>query len=586
MHLVFFIFLSLLYSSRLNAEGLALGYAPLSFAAPVPSTYSLPELGVAQDGRVLDSQAHERSLLALMKGKIVVLSFIYSSCDDVNGCPLATFVLHKIQHQLSLHPDRVKRLRLLTLSFNPEHDTPEVMRQYGSSFKAESLDWQFLTTRSVKDLAPILHNYQLNVQKITNVEGKFTGKFSHSLKVFLIDEQQKIRNIYSADFLHPESLLSDISTLINTQTRTITGPKKAFSPTPTRQLTSLGLPTLPAPRANPLTQAKIALGRKLFFDRRLSFNNTVSCAMCHIPEQGFTSHDMATAVGVEGRTVRRNAPTLYNVAYATTLFHDGREHSLEQQVWGPLLAHNEMANPSIAFVLDKLNSQIAYQTDFKHAFNKPATMETIGLALASYQRSLTSANSAFDRWLYQHESTALSPEAQHGYTLFIGKAGCAKCHTIKAHSALFSDQQFHNTGVGYRDSMVTNTSTQQIEIAPKVFVNVANSLINSVSASKQNDLGRYEISQNPAHRWQYKTPSLRNIALTAPYMHNGSMHSLSDVLDFYNAGGVAHEQLDPLIKPLNLTPKELAALLAFLQTLTGDNVKQIVDEALHEPIGN
>ena len=229
---------------------------------------------------------------------------------------------------------------------------------------------------------------------------------------------------------------------------------------------------------------------------------------------------------------------------------------------------------------------IAYQTDFKHAFNKPATMETIGLALASYQRSLTSANSAFDRWLYQHESTALSPEAQHGYTLFIGKAGCAKCHTIKAHSALFSDQQFHNTGVGYRDSMVTNTSTQQIEIAPKVFVNVANSLINSVSASKQNDLGRYEISQNPAHRWQYKTPSLRNIALTAPYMHNGSMHSLSDVLDFYNAGGVAHEQLDPLIKPLNLTPKELAALLAFLQTLTGDNVKQIVDEALHEPIGN
>ena len=308
--------------------------------------------------------------------------------------------------------------------------------------------------------------------------------------------------------------------------------------------------------------------------------------MCHIPEQGFTSHDMATAVGVEGRTVRRNAPTLYNVAYATTLFHDGREHSLEQQVWGPLLAHNEMANPSIAFVLDKLNSQIAYQTGFKHAFNKPATMETIGLALASYQRSLTSANSAFDRWLYQHESTALSPEAQHGYTLFIGKAGCAKCHTIKAHSALFSDQQFHNTGIGYRDSMVTNASTQQIEIAPKVFVNVANSLINSVSASKQNDLGRYEITQNPVDRWRYKTPTLRNISLTAPYMHNGSLVSLREVVEFYNHGGFANENKDELIKPLNLADEEMDELTAFLATLTGDNIKALVADALAAPIGD
>ncbi len=586
MSALFFFLVSCLYSSTLTAASLAPGYAPLTFTAPVSGTYSLPELGKAQDGRVLDSQAHEHSLLALMKGKVVLLSFIYSSCDDVNGCPLATFVLHKIQQHLSKHLATAQQLRLLTLSFNPEHDTPDVMGQYGRSFQNTSLDWQFLTTRSEQELAPILHNYQLSVQKINTDDGKFTGKFTHALKVFLIDEQQKIRNIYSADFLHPETLLSDINALVTHQTHN-NSPKPHATPVrPTRKPSLLGLPKLPVPRTNPLTKAKIELGRKLFFDRRLSFNNTVSCAMCHLPEQGFTSNDMATAVGVEGRSVRRNAPTLYNVAYATTLFHDGREHSLEQQVWGPLLAHNEMANPSMAYVLDKINQQADYHAAFTHAFNKPATMETLGMALASYQRSLTSAHSAFDRWLYQHESTALSSEAQHGYTLFIGKAGCAKCHTINTHSAVFSDQQFHNTGIAYQANMVTNAPTQQLEIAPKVFVNVANSLINSVSASKQNDLGRYEISQNPAHRWQYKTPSLRNIALTAPYMHNGSLRSLSDVLDFSNAGGVAHEQLDPLIKPLNLSPKDLAALLAFLQALTGDNVKQIVNEALSEPIGN
>ena len=130
--------------------------------------------------------------------------------------------------------------------------------------------------------------------------------------------------------------------------------------------------------------------------------------MCHIPEQGFSNNEMRTAVGVEGRSVRRNAPSLYNVGYAKLLFHDGRENSLEQQVWGPLLAHNEMANPSIGYVLDKIKHSADYRGLFEKAFHKPAGMETLGQALASYQRTLNSADSPFDRWYYGKQAQALS----------------------------------------------------------------------------------------------------------------------------------------------------------------------------------
>lgn len=145
---------------------------------------------------------------------------------------------------------------------------------------------------------------------------------------------------------------------------------KATNLLTTIQRPMLGLPKVPVPSNNPITAAKVALGRKLFYDRRLSLNDTFSCAMCHIPEQGFSSNEMQTAVGIEGRTVPRNSPTIYNVAYATTLFHDGRESSLEQQVWGPLLAANEMANPSIGFVVDKIKALPDYQAYLCKALRK------------------------------------------------------------------------------------------------------------------------------------------------------------------------------------------------------------------------
>ncbi|MCZ6831513.1 MAG: cytochrome-c peroxidase, partial [Gammaproteobacteria bacterium] len=232
----------------------------------------------------------------------------------------------------------------------------------------------------------------------------------------------------------------------------------------------LGLPPVPVPESNPPTGAGIALGRKLFFDRRLSFNGTLSCAMCHIPEQGFTQYELKTPVGIEGRFVKRNAPSLYNVGYRRHLFHDGRESTLENQVWQPLLRNNEMANPSIGFVLDTLRQAEDYAGLFEAAFGRGPGMETVGMALASYQRALLSANSDFDRWYFGAEPDAMSPAAQRGFELF-QRQGCVMCHTLAEDHALFSSGEFHDTGIGYARSMLAHPEQgQAVRLAPGVAV--------------------------------------------------------------------------------------------------------------------
>lgn len=606
-------------SSQNQPQTLAPGYGALEFTAPEPGTYQLPILGNAADGKILDTKNNAISLHSLLGDQVVLLSFIYSSCSDVNGCPLATAVLHKIKNRLIKEPELVGKLRLLTISFNPEHDTPEVMQQYAQSFQSDGVDWQFLTTKSEQDLQPLLANYKQNVQKVFDAEGKFTGTFSHQLRVYLIDRNKQIRNIYSVDFLHPDTLINDVKTLLKTpasteathhlptaaeysagdnksgyeqdsyQTHSIALAERkgrATDLTKTYRKPPLGLGAVPVPVDNPSNKAKISLGRQLFYDRRLSLNNTFSCAMCHIPEQGFTNNEMATAVGIEGRTVRRNSPTLYNIAYAKTLFHDSRETTLEQQVWGPLLAHNEMGNPSIGVVVEKIKSIADYKRQFERVFGKGPGMESIGMAIASYERSLNSANSPFDRWYFGHDKSALNAQEQRGFKLFTGKANCAGCHSIAKNHALFTDHDNHNTGIGYREAMSKPSDTQPLQVAPGVYVNVDSSLIAKVSAAKTNDLGRYEITQDPQDRWKYKTPTLRNISLTAPYMHNGSLTTVREVVEFYNRGGVANENLDPLIKPLQLTDAEIDDLAAFLTTLTGDNVQELVADAFAAPVGD
>jgi cytochrome c peroxidase len=265
---------------------------------------------------------------------------------------------------------------------------------------------------------------------------------------------------------------------------------------------------------------------------------------------------------------------------------DGREYSLEQQVWGPLLASNEMAAPSVGHVVEKISRLADYGGLFERAFGRKPGMETIGMALAAYERSLNAAGSPFDRWRYGGEKDALPPLARRGFELFTGKAGCAACHLVGPKSALFTDHGLHNTGVGYRAAVAAPSEPLQINAAPGVTVRLEQSALAAISGDKPNDLGRYAITQDPDDRWKFRTPSLRNVALTAPYMHDGSVPTLKDVVRFYNVGGIPNETIDALIKPLGLTDAEMDALVTFLEGLTGQNVGELVSDALAAPIGD
>jgi cytochrome c peroxidase len=615
-----------LYSAQNQEQPTVLApfYTKAEYPPPTVGSYQLPPFGLAADGKVLDAKGREKKLHDYLgNGKMVLLSFIYSTCVDVNGCPLATAVMYNIQQKLKQDPILRDRLEMISLSFDPIYDTPEVMALYGGGY-AKDQSWRFLTTASWRDLNPILNSYNQSVIRDVDEKGNELSTYSHILRVFLIDPEKRIRNIYSVAFLYPELIINDAKTVLleyapdterdtdrtsvkvstlsqpgdykggyetaayQTQSQSVTGRagKKAdLSVYLTRP--PLGLPTIPQPKNNPVTKAKVELGRKLFFDRRLSLNDTFSCAMCHIPEQGFTSNELAMAVGLEGRSGRRNSPTVYNAAYLSRLFHDGREETLEQQVWGPLLAANEMANPSVGSVVSKIRMIPEYKGLFEAAFDgKGVSMETLGMAIASYERLIVSGNSAFDRWHYGGESGVMSESAQRGYQLFTGKAGCASCHLIGDKSALFTDDAMHNTGLGFRESMGIKSKKEKVLVAPGVYLDVDRSIIDSVGHPAPADVGLYEITQNPHDRWKYHTPSLRNVALTAPYMHNGAFTTLREVVDFYNDGGVENELLDPLIHPLGLSGTERDDLVAFMESLTGDNVDTIVADAFAAPIGD
>jgi cytochrome c peroxidase len=347
----------------------------------------------------------------------------------------------------------------------------------------------------------------------------------------------------------------------------------------------LGLPDIPIPQNNPVTADKVQLGRKLFFDRRLSANNTVSCAMCHIAEQGFSQNELRLPVGIEGKSVRRNAPTIYNTAYVERLFHDGREISLENQVWAPLLAKNEMGNVSIGVVIERLKNLDDYAERFMKAFGRGPNMQTIGMALASYERLLVSADSPFDRWYFGKDELAVDESAKRGFEVFRGKGRCIVCHTVSQDHALFTDGRFHNTGIGYFATMKPAETEFDVFLAPGQSERVKSDLAQTTGSEKFRDLGRYEVTGLPEDRWRYRTPTLRNVALTAPYMHDGSLATLRDVLLFYDRGGVHNEALDPLIQRLGLSNVDIEDLLAFLQSLTGGNIDKLVSDAHAAPIG-
>jgi cytochrome c peroxidase len=348
----------------------------------------------------------------------------------------------------------------------------------------------------------------------------------------------------------------------------------------------LGLPPLVVPSDNALRAERIALGRRLFFDRRLSGNGTMSCAMCHVPEHGFAHNEMRTAIGIEGRSVRRNAPTVLNAAYLSRLFYDGREFSLENQVWSPLLAANEMGNPSIGYVIETVRGLGDYDGLFESAYGAGPTMLSIGAALASYQRTLLAGDSAFDRWRYGGDESALSPSARRGFSIFVGRGRCSGCHLVGEEHALFTDDAFHNTGIGYARATERRTGRIRLTVAPGVVIDAETGPVEHLGGVPPVDLGRFEITGRSEDRWRYRTPGLRNVALTAPYMHDGSLPTLEAVVAFYDVGGIPNEGLDPRIARIGLSADERADLVEFLRALTGGNVAVLVADALAAPVGD
>jgi len=218
-------------------------------------------------------------------------------------------------------------------------------------------------------------------------------------------------------------------------------------------------------------------------------------------------------------------------------------------------------------------------------FIQTACMQTLGDALAAYQQVLVTGNSPFDQWLYGQQQDAISADAQLGYEIFSGKADCSACHTINKQSALFSDYQLHNTGIGYANSM-SKPEPHEVTLAPGLVVTVDPASYSAASEKRPNDLGYYEVTLKPSDRWKFKTPSLRNVALTAPYMHNGSLASLEEVVEFYANGGIENPELSPLIRPLSLSQAEKAAIVEFMRSLTGDSVVKLINDGMAAPIGD
>lgn len=195
-------------------EVLAPGYSQLEFNPPEPGSYQLPPLGDAADGAVLDSTGQVRALHDYLGDKLVVLSFIYTRCSDVNGCPLATFVMKGVQERIRAAPDLQGKVRLVSFSFDPAYDTPAVLEQYASYFRAPDFDWRFLTTRSEAQLTPILDGYGQWIVRDYGDSGEYLGTVSHLLRVYLIDRAKRVRNIYSTSFLHADTVVNDLRTLL------------------------------------------------------------------------------------------------------------------------------------------------------------------------------------------------------------------------------------------------------------------------------------------------------------------------------------------------------------------------------------
>jgi cytochrome c peroxidase len=319
----------------------------------------------------------------------------------------------------------------------------------------------------------------------------------------------------------------------------------------------LGLPPVKIPSDNLQTPEKIKLGHRLFHDRRLSADGTVSCASCHQKNKAFTD-GLVTAKGIKGLTGTRNAPTVMNAAFYQSFFVDGRSKSLEDQALGPLtnpIEHGLKNNQSVVAIIQ---ADKQYQRAFKAVFdttNNRITPQQIAKALASFERTLIAGNSPFDQYFFEGDQTVLSASAERGSRIFRRKGNCANCHEISWDHALFTDNRFYNIGISFNalKSVLDNFLVDQSI---------------PLTAVQTSELGRYQVTKNRQDLGKFKTPTLRNIGLTAPYMHDGSLKTLREVIDYYDKGGDKNPYLEAAIFPLNFTEQEKQDLEKFLRSLT------------------
>ena len=294
----------------------------------------------------------------------------------------------------------------------------------------------------------------------------------------------------------------------------------------------LGLLPIQWPQDNPYSKAKADLGKLLYFDKRLSADGSLSCASCHHPKFAF-GDGFAVSTGIKGQKGGRSAPTIFNRAYSLAQFWDGRAATLEEQAKGPMANPIEMGNTHEALV-GKLREISGYRLLFRSAFGSDElSIDHVAKALATYERTVLSGNSPYDRWKNGRKN-AMTAQQIRGKDLFFGKARCDACHE----GINFTTNAYHNLGIG---------------------------------TDKPNpDEGRFVVTHNPADWGAFKTPTLREIARTAPYMHDGSLKTLDEVVEFYNKGGIENKNLDKTVRALKLTEQEKKELVAFLQALSGE----------------
>ena len=317
------------------------------------------------------------------------------------------------------------------------------------------------------------------------------------------------------------------------------------------------LPPVAVPKDNPMTPEKIELGRMLFFDPRLSGNSGMSCSKCHVPKKGW-SNGLQMSDAYPGTKHWRHVPTVLNAAYLKQLFWDGRAASLEQQSTGPIEAPIEM-NQNFAHLVEKLSGIPYYRRAFKKVFDGDVTMENLAKAISAFERTIVSKPGPVDRFL-KGDKNALTASQKRGMAIFEDKANCIACH----HGPLLTDHGFHVIGVPEIEPLKTETD----RIATRHFFAKVNKYPNPRKVDA--DYGREFITKSRSDRGKFKTPSLRELRWTAPYMHNGAFETLEDVVEFYMAGGGKHANKDPKLKPFELTDHEFDDLLNFLEALSSE----------------